>query len=91
MSVIPVPQHIDGLPVVAAIAVPARPRELPDTYLVICQRPDPRGASPYLTMRVSTPDGSTWTATHPADCPDWPAAVASFASRASLPPAAARP
>jgi hypothetical protein len=90
MSVIPVPQHIDGLPVVGAIAVPARPRELPGTFLVICRRPDPHDACPYLTMRVSTSDGTTWTAAHPIDCPDWPAAVASFASRASLPPAAAR-
>jgi hypothetical protein len=90
MSVIPVPQLVDGLPVVGAIAVPARPRELPATFLVICQRPDPDSASPYLTMRASTCDGITWSAAHPVDCPDWPAAVASFASRASLPPAAPR-
>ncbi len=52
-SVVPVPQKIAGLPVVAAIAVAARPGELPLQFIVICQQHrTPPGAGPYVTWRV---------------------------------------
>jgi hypothetical protein len=85
-AVIAVPQTITGCPVVAAIAVAPRPGEPPFEFIVICQddRTQP-GAGPYVTWRAGTCDGREWTAEHPAAGLTWPQAVASFASRASLP------
>ena len=84
--VVPVPQTITGCPVVAAIAVPSRPGELPCEYIVICQQDrTPPGTGPYITWRAGTRDGREWTAEHGVPGLTWPQAVASFASRASLP------
>jgi hypothetical protein len=84
--VIPVPQEIHGCPVVAAIAVPSRPGELPCQYIVTCQqdRPPP-GEGPYVTWRAGTRDGREWAAEQAQYDPIWPQAVATFARRASLP------
>jgi len=72
--------------VVAAIAVPARPGELPCEYIVICQQDhSPPGGGPYVTWRAGTRDGREWVAEQGQREPTWPQAVASFASRASLP------
>jgi len=85
-SIVPVPQQINGCPVLAAIAVPARPGELPSEFIVICQQdPPPPGGEPYVTWRAGTRDGHQWTAEHGHYNLTWPQAVASFASRASLP------
>jgi len=83
---VPVPQKIAGLPVVAAIAVAARPGELPWQFIVICQqdRTAP-GTGPYVTWRVGSRDGHQWAAENGRYELTWPEAVASFASRASLP------
>lgn len=86
--VIPVPQTIAGCPVVAAITVPSRPGELPCEFIVICQQSGtPPGVGPYVVWRVGTPDGREWIAEHGVPSLTWPQAVASFASRASLPAA----
>jgi len=85
-EIVPVPQTIEGYPVVAAIAVPPRPGELPFEFIVICQQdPAASAAGPYVTWRAGTPDGSRWEARNGQPGLTWPQAVASFASRASLP------
>lgn len=90
--IIPVPQRIDGCPVVAAITVPARPGEQPWQFIVICQQEHaPPGAGPYSTWRAGTADGRQWTAGHGRRDLTWPQAVASFTSRASLPTPADSP
>jgi len=74
------------LPVVAAIAVAARPGELPWQFVVICQHHrTPPGGGPYVTWRVGSGDGREWTAENGRHDLTWPEAVASFSSRASLP------
>lgn len=84
--VVPVPQTIAGYPVVAAIAVPTRPGELPWQFIVICQQPRTApGAGPYVTWRVGSRDGHQWAAENGCYDLTWPQAVASFTSRASLP------
>ena len=85
-SVVPVPQTIGSYPVVAAIAVAARPGELPWQFIVICQqhRTAP-GTGPYITWRVGSRDGHQWAAENGFYDLTWPQAVASFTSRASLP------
>jgi hypothetical protein len=89
---VPVPQLVAGCPVVAAIAVPARPGELPCQYIVICQQNHaPPGGGPYVTWRAGTRDGHQWTAEHGHHGLTWPQAVASFTSRASLPAPAGPP
>ena len=92
-SVVPVPQTIAGLPVVAAIAVAARPGELPWQFIVICQHHHTApGAGPYVTWRVGSRDGHEWAAENGCYDLTWPQAVASLTSRASLPdPADPRP
>jgi hypothetical protein len=86
IPVIPVPQTIAGCPVVAAIAVPSRPGELPCEYIVICQHDrTPQGGGPYVTWRAGTRDGREWITEHAVPGLTWPQAVASLASRASLP------
>lgn len=83
---VPVPQYIEGCPVVAAIAVLARPGEPPFEFVVICQADDPApGAGPYVIWRVGTTDGRQWTARHRRPGLTWPEAVAILASLASLP------
>jgi hypothetical protein len=85
-SPVPVPQIINGYPVLAAIAVPARPGELPFQFIVICQqRHTPPGGGPYVTWRTGTRDGREWAAENGHYDLTWPQAVASLASRASLP------
>jgi hypothetical protein len=85
-SVVPVPQTIAGYPVVAAIAVAARPGELPWQFIVICQQHrTSQGAGPYVTWRVGSRDGHQWAAENGCYDLTWPQAVASFTSRASLP------
>lgn len=84
--VVPVPQTIAGCPVVAAIAVPSRPGELPCEFIVICEQDRTLpGTGPYVTWRAGTRDGREWTAGHGVPGLTWELAVASFASRASLP------
>jgi hypothetical protein len=83
--VIPVPREIHGCPVVAAIAVPSRPGELPCQFIVICQQDPPPGEGPYVTWRAGTRDGREWAAEQAQHDLTWPQAVAAFARRASLP------
>jgi hypothetical protein len=84
--IVPVPQKIGGYAVVAAIAVAARPGELPWQYIVICQQEHtPPGAGPYITWRAGSRDGREWAVENGRHGLTWPEAVASFASRASLP------
>jgi len=84
--VIPIPQQIAGCLVVAAITVPSRPGEPPHEFIVICQdQYAPARGSPYSTWRAGTADGRVWEAGHGRRDLTWPEAVASFASRASIP------
>jgi hypothetical protein len=84
--IVPVPQYIEGCPVLAAIAVLARPGEPPFEFVVICQQDDPpAGTGPYVIWRAGTADGRQWTARHGRPGLTWPEAVAGFASLASLP------
>lgn len=80
-SIMPVPQLIDGNPVVGAITVPPRPGERPFVFIVITQRNE----GTYVTWRTSTTDGIQWAASHPEIHTMWPDAVDSLMRRASLP------
>ncbi len=85
-SIVPVPQQINGHPVLAAIAAAARPGELPFQFIVICQQHQaPPGGEPYVTWRAGTRDGTDWVVENGHYDLSWPEAVASFVSRASLP------
>jgi hypothetical protein len=84
MPQIPVPQYIEGCPVVAAIAVLARPAEPPFEFVVICQADNPPHG-PYVIWRAGTADGRQWTARHPRPCLTWEEAIAVLASLASMP------
>jgi hypothetical protein len=83
MPIVPVPQYIEGSPVVAAIAVLARPGELPSELVVICQADDPPGDGPFVIWRAGTADGSQWTARNPRPALTWQEAIEILAS---LPP-----
>jgi hypothetical protein len=80
-AIMPVPQHIDGWPVVGAITVPPRPGERPFVFIVITQQHE----GTYVTWRTSTADGIQWAACHPEPHTTWPDAVDSLIRRASLP------
>jgi hypothetical protein len=86
-TTVPVPQMIEGCPALAAIAVPARPGELPVQFVVICEQQcsavgdDHR----YVAWRVGRRDGGHWTARHSEPGLTWPQAIESLARRASLP------
>jgi hypothetical protein len=85
-KILPVPQYIEDCPVIAAIAVLARPGEPPFEFVVICQQHDPPlGAGPYVVWRVGTSDGRQWIARHRHHGLTWLEAVTIFAARASLP------
>jgi hypothetical protein len=89
-SIVPVPQKIASLPVVAAMAVAARPSELPWQFIVICQqdRTAP-GTGPYVTWRVGSRDGREWAAENGCYDLTWPKrSPASPAAPACPPPPA---
>ncbi len=85
MPIVPVPQYIEGCPVIAAIAVLARPGEPPFEFVVICQADHPPGDGPYVIWRAGTADGRQWTARHRRPDLTWPEAIAILASLASMP------
>jgi hypothetical protein len=85
-QIVPVPQYIEGCPVLAAVAVLARPGELPFEFVVICQQHDPPpGADPYVIWRAGTADGLKWTVRHGRPGLPWSEAIAVLASLASMP------